>query len=159
MGTEDTDWVAVLQIALLLLFTIFVTIGAITTTARLIRYRRIHADVPLILWRDVIARNSLALPFIAIMVVRAMRATGSDVSDLVEGWPWVLFTSLPAVIGAAIYAYFELFIIERGDSYPDGNGHDNAARDAARDEARDAGRDPARDGFRDTARDAEHDRV
>lgn len=136
MGVSNTDWVGILQVVLLVLFTLFIVIGAITTTNRLLRYLRLNEDVPLILWRDVIARSSLAFPFIAIMVVRAFRAFGVNVDGIVNGWPWVLFTSTPAVLGAAIYAYFELFVIERTDGphtdadYP-GNGH--SARDLRED--------------------------
>jgi hypothetical protein len=126
MEQGNTDWTGLLQVILLLLFTLFVTIGAITTTNRLRRYAIRHETIPVILWRDVIARNGLALPFIAIMVVRSARAFGVDVDPIVNDWPWVMFTSSPAVIGAAIYAYFELFIIERDTDYPGTNGNGSA---------------------------------
>jgi hypothetical protein len=126
MEQGNTDWTGLLQVILLLLFTLFVTIGAITTTNRLRRYAIRHETIPVILWRDVIARNGLALPFIAIMVVRSARAFGVDVDPIVNDWPWVMFTSSPAVIGAAIYAYFELFIIERDTDYPGTSGNGSA---------------------------------
>jgi hypothetical protein len=126
MEQGDIDWIGLLQVILLLLFTLFVAIGAITTTNRLRRYAIRHQAIPIILWRDVIARNGLALPFIAIMIVRSARAFGVDVDPIVNNWPWVLFTSSPAVIGAAIYAYFELFIIERDTDYPGTSGNGSA---------------------------------
>lgn len=110
-----TSWIEVFQLAAFLLFVVFVIGGAALTTIRLARYIWQRDHVPLILWRDVLARNGLAIPFTAILAVRVLRDTfGWDTSELVTSPWWVLSTSLPAVIGAGVYLYFEIFIIERG---------------------------------------------
>jgi hypothetical protein len=82
----------------------------------LLRYRLAQQKPPLILYRDVIARLGLAIPFDAILFARAIREFGVDTTGLVANPWWIYGTSLPAVLGAAVYAYFELFIIEH-------NGH------------------------------------
>lgn len=130
MEPRDIDGVAALQAIFLTLFTLFAAIGAYTTSRRLLRYLRNNEDVPLILWRDVLARNLLALPFLAILFVRSLRVFGVDVDAIITSWQWVVFTSGPAVLGVAIYAHFEIFIIERrngphetGDYPGTSNGH------------------------------------
>lgn len=126
MVEGDRELIAATQILFLIVFTLAILGGAITTTARLIRYLRLGESPPVILWRDVIARNSLAIPFLAIFAVRAARAMGYDVAWIVESIWWVLATSIPPTIGALIYVYFELYVIERG-----GNGYPGTSLDHA----------------------------
>lgn len=122
MAPGATDWTALVQTAFLIVFTLAIVGGSITTTARLIRYRLAHQRIPLILWRDVIARTSLAMPFVAIFSARVARASGYDTAPLITSMEWIVATSLPPTLGALIYLYFELFVIERDGDYPDGNG-------------------------------------
>lgn len=109
---QSVDWTQVLQITFLALFVLFVLGGSYTTTRRLIHYRAASQPIPVLLWRDVIARNGLAIPFGSILVLRALRSFGVNIDFAMELW-WILFTSLPAVIGAAYYLYCEIFVIDR----------------------------------------------
>lgn len=106
------NWTQVVQVVLLALFVVFVSGGAITTTFRLIRYWHASKPIPLLLWRDVIARNGLAFPFGAILYTRVLREAGVNIDFAQELW-WVVLTSLPAVIGAGYYLYCEMFVIEK----------------------------------------------
>jgi hypothetical protein len=93
-------------------FTIFlflVVVGGLRTGMRVIEYRRAKRPVPVLLIRDVLSRNGLAISFVLILLVRAL-----DIGPLVRDqlW-WTALTALPAIFGAAVYAYFEFFIIDK----------------------------------------------
>lgn len=103
----------IVQTAIFVAFSVFIALGAVTTTARLIRYWRKNSRPPLLLYRDVVARLSLAIPFGAILGARIVRNLLHFDDGFTRTWWWALATGIPAVIGAAIYLYFELFVIER----------------------------------------------
>lgn len=107
------DWLEVAQSIQLLLFVLFVGLGAFATFARYLRYRLENEDPPELLVRDMVARSTLFLPFGAILFVRLIRGFGVDVSGLVDSWWWIFGTSVPAVVGAAVYVWYEFRVIER----------------------------------------------
>lgn len=110
MGTETESWYQVASMAMLVVFTTLVSFGAFTTTRRYRRYRKRGENPPLLLVRDVIARNSLAAPFVAILVVRTLIAFGVDARWLGTNPIWVFGTGGVAVLGVLVYDLFEIFI-------------------------------------------------
>lgn len=98
-----------LNTAILIIFTGLVVAGAGRTLYRVYEYRRAGRPLPQLLVRDVISRNSLAFSFILILAVRAF-----SLRDIVfdELW-WTLITAVPAIYGAAVYAYYEYFVIDK----------------------------------------------
>lgn len=113
MEPTGIDWLEVAQSVQLVLFVLFVGLGAFATIARFIRYKIEDEAPPELLIRDIFARSSLFLPFAAILFVRVLRAFGIDVSGLIDSWWWIFGTSIPAVIGAGIYVWYEFRVIER----------------------------------------------
>lgn len=110
MGAETESWYQVASTGMLVVFTTLVSFGAFTTTRRYRRYRKRGEEPPLLLVRDVIARNSLAAPFVAILIARTMIAFGVDASWLGTNPIWVFGTGGIAVLGVLVYDVFEIFI-------------------------------------------------
>lgn len=83
--------------------------GLLRTVARLLEYVHARKPIPVILWRDVLSRGGTGFPLALILVVRA-----TDHIPVVSGqlW-WVIVTSVPAIFGAGVYAYFEFFVIDK----------------------------------------------
>lgn len=106
------EWLQIYNLIALVLFSVAISIGAVMTMGRLLRYLHSGQRPPRLLWRDVIARLSLALPFVAILTVRALGAFGIDTSTLVADPRWIVPTSAFAVFGAWLYVYYEIFVIE-----------------------------------------------
>ena len=92
-------------------FFILVLAGGIRTVIRYFEYLDADREVPVLLIRDIISRNGLAISFLLILTARVLDV-GEHVRDQV--W-WILLTSGPALIGAATYAYFEFFVIDKQD--------------------------------------------
>lgn len=116
--TAGIDWLEVAQSVQLILFVLFVGLGAFATIARYVRYRIEDETPPELLVRDIFARSSLFLPFAAILLVRVLRSFGVDVDWLINSWWWIFGTSVPAVIGAAIYVWYEFKVIETDRPQP-----------------------------------------
>jgi hypothetical protein len=91
------------------LFVLLLTVAAVTTGARVIYLKRHNQPLPTLLIRDVIVKTSLSWAFLSIAIVRAF-----GLGPLVAGhvW-WTLLTSIPPIFGAAVYVYYELFVIGR----------------------------------------------
>lgn len=91
-------------------FVIGLGLGAAVTVGRLIRYWRNHEDPPALLWRDVVTRLTLALPFAGILLIRFFGLRPLD-----EWWGpwWLIISGALAVIGVWHYLYYEVFVIER----------------------------------------------
>lgn len=93
----------------LLLFTVLMTIGASATLERVIRYRRHKIKPPVLLKRDILVIGGLAVDFVLILIVRAF-----GFGPYLAGNPlWVIGTSAVGVGSAAVYVYYELFVIEK----------------------------------------------
>lgn len=104
----------VLSAAILMTFVGLTLVGALSTFARVMRYRRHGDPQPLLLGRDRDLLLGLAIPFAIIGTVRAfeLQAHVLDVNGVPQIW-YLLLTGLPPIYAMARYCYFELFVIER----------------------------------------------
>lgn len=100
-----------LNAAILILFTILIVVGGLRTLVRYFEYRHAGRKVPILLVRDMITRNGLGLSFLMVLFART---SGLELNT--QLW-WVLLSSAPAMLAAAIYAYFEFFIIDKVDGW------------------------------------------
>jgi len=91
------------------LFWVFLIVGGLTTLGRLMFYRTRRHPRPKLLVRDAILVGGLSWSFGLILLVRALDATW-----LRDNLIWVIATDVPAIIAVGVYAYYELFVIERG---------------------------------------------
>ena len=89
-------------------------IGAMSVTARLIYYRTHGYRQPRLLTRDAVMLIGFSLSFGFVLFARVAVANGADPAWFRESVLWGLLTALPAIIAVATFAYFELFVIERG---------------------------------------------
>lgn len=99
-------------------FVIALVIGAGATLARFIRYHVQGWPRPKLLTRDVLVIGGLAIAAGALLTVRMMRAIGVDITSLSTNLLWVALTTIPPVGAFVVYAYFEVFVIERGRDEP-----------------------------------------
>jgi hypothetical protein len=91
-------------------FIVLLVVGAGATITRGVSYLRAHEPMPKLLLRDIFSRTGLALPLTLVFAVRFLRPF-IDLTGLGQQ-PWyILLTTLPALIGVAVYAYFELFVL------------------------------------------------
>lgn len=93
-----------------LAFWLFTVVGAISVIARTAYYRAHQFVRPKLLTRDAIWQVGFALSFGLILIARAADIPGALLRDNVL---WALGTDIPAVVAAAVFVYFELFVIER----------------------------------------------
>lgn len=104
----------VISAAILLVFVGLCIIGAASTVARVIRYRRLRIAPPILLNRDRDLLIGLAVPFAIIATVRALELQDRVLNT--NGVPYIwylLLTGLPPIYAMARYCYFELFVIEK----------------------------------------------
>lgn len=104
----DADLVSFVYLVSAVVFLAFIFVGAASVAARVAYYRAHGYLRPRLLTRDVIDRGGFALSFGMILIGRALNIPGR--TEL----PWTIATSLPAIIGAATFVYYEVFVIERG---------------------------------------------
>ncbi len=78
------------------------------TSVRWLRYRRAHLPVPLLLKRDVIFWAGLSVPIGSLFLARFLGWTG-----LAYNLGWLLVTTVPFFVGMGVFAYLEVFIIDR----------------------------------------------
>lgn len=104
--------VETLNFAFLVLFTGGLLATTLALVARLIAYKREGLRPPTLAKRDMALAVTLSWPFLLILLVRATGLTGEVSGTL---W-WTILTGLPPTIGVMQFAYFEYFVIERGDS-------------------------------------------
>jgi hypothetical protein len=97
-----------------IVFAIALAIGAGATLIRVARYRVNGWDRPRLLTRDIQVIGGLALTVGSILFVRFLRTQGADVSGLATNVAWILFTTIPVLWSVVVYAWYELFVIERG---------------------------------------------
>lgn len=107
----------ILPVVILIVFTLLVVVAAVSTSLRVIRYRRRGQRPPRLLPRDRDLFLGLALPFIAVLVVRAIPEWRQYVVDEI-GHPqiwWSLVTGLPPIYAMGRFVWFELRVIERDE--------------------------------------------
>ena len=127
LGDRQRSRSTELQTLNAVIFVVFlglIVVGGLRTLLRLLEYRVIGREVPILLVRDVISRNGLALSFSFILFARAIELPPETREQL---W-WTLLTSLPALFGAATYAYFEFFVIDNPRFAPKRDQYIDAAR-------------------------------
>lgn len=89
-------------------FAIGLAISALSTIRRAVRFRVMGWRLDDILKRDLAWQLGVGTSMGLILFARA-----ANLGEVVRGqvW-WILATSIPAVAGVLVYAYFELFVIE-----------------------------------------------
>lgn len=96
-------------------FLFFFTIGVVLTSAilwnRLRQYRQAKWVPPYLLWRDLILFNGLAIPFLVILLARALGLASTIRDELI----WSIITGTPAVVGVWFWLGVELFGLSRRD--------------------------------------------
>lgn len=108
----DKDLVGLISAAAFVMFTGAVIVGFLTTLDRVLYYAKHRVPRPRLLTRDVIVIGGLALSFGQIIAARFLLSP-EERAVLGENVLWALSTSIPAVVSAITYAYYELFIVER----------------------------------------------
>lgn len=104
----------VLSFVTVVVFIGLLLIGAISTTARVIRYHRAGLKQPVLLGRDRDLLIGLAVPIVAILTVRAFDL-GALVSNAEGPHLWyLLLTGLPPIYALARYDWYEIAVIDRG---------------------------------------------
>jgi hypothetical protein len=103
------EQVAELQAVVFLVFTGLMLASAVSVSARALDLRRSGRRIPLLLFRDVIVFGLLAVPFSAILFVRAMGLGPQLTGDLT----WTLVTSTPAITALIVFLLFEGFVVGR----------------------------------------------
>lgn len=107
----------ILSAVILIVFALLLLVGATTTTARVIRYRRADLPQPRLLGRDRDLLIGLAIPFLIVAAVRVipeLQQIVRDGSDTPHWW-YLLLTGLPPIYALAKYDFYELRVIERVD--------------------------------------------
>lgn len=110
----EAQIVDIINAAAFLVWWVFVLIGFVSTATRVAYYRAKGYRMPLLLFRDVSLFGGLATSFGLILGARA-----SDLATLInlrDSIVWSLLTVLPALYGVAVFVYFEVFVIEKGDN-------------------------------------------
>jgi hypothetical protein len=92
-------------------FTALVVLGALLTIERALWRRRHGFRLPLLLYRDLALLVGLAWPFVLILGVRTL--PDADRIALITSLEWTLVTTVPAILGVAVWVYFEAFVIRR----------------------------------------------
>ena len=107
---STSELVATANNIILIAFVVGMALGAVFTTIRYLRYRFDGVDAPELLVRDVFARVTLTLPFLAILIFRVL-----EINPVDEWWgaAWYIGSGALAVVGVWMYVFYELFIIER----------------------------------------------
>lgn len=106
---RDVTAIDIYNAATFFLFTLLLVVNAGILARRILRYRKMEVHLPVLLWRDAALMFGLAVPFTGILFVR-FSGFAPAVSNQ---WWWVIPTSALAVIGVAVFTYFEMFVIER----------------------------------------------
>lgn len=105
----DADLSAALSLAAFVVFTALLTIGALSTLIRALRYVHAAQPWPKLLIRDLICFGGLGFDFLLILGVRFAGIGPSLAGNLA----WVIITSAIAIAAVGTYVYFELFVIEQ----------------------------------------------
>lgn len=97
-----------------IVFLVALVISLFETIRRVILYRIQGYPRPRLLTRDVIVIGGFAWTASLLLIARAFGALGADISGLSSNILWVSATGIPATVAVVTYAYFEIFVIERG---------------------------------------------
>lgn len=111
----EADLIAIVSGIEFLGFWILLFVGAGTTLARVAYYRANGFRRPKLLTRDAIVLGGFALSFGLVLAARGLRSLGLDTTGLATSLWWNLLTAIPALVAVAVYVYYELFRIERGE--------------------------------------------
>jgi hypothetical protein len=81
----------------------------LSVSARAVRWYRQHKNPPILLYRDLFGFTGLST---SVLMTSAARA--SDIPpQYLKTIPWLIATSIPAILGLVVFLYFELFVIGR----------------------------------------------
>lgn len=97
-------------------FWLFLVVGTVSVLARYTFYRTRGFRLPRLLTRDVVFMGGFALSFGLVLFARVLPEEVATSLDLRHSLPWALATAIPAVTAVGVFAYFELFVIEKGDA-------------------------------------------
>lgn len=95
-------------------FLIPLLLGAGVTLARVVSYRLSGDTMPRLLVRDAQVIGGFAVTCGLLFSVRVLRAAGVDVSGLATSPWWIVVTAGPAIWAVVVWAWYEIFVIERG---------------------------------------------
>lgn len=109
-----TDVVDVINALSFASFFVLLAVGVLSTLSRVAYYRAHGFRRPRLLVRDAWMIGGFTVSFGLILLIRVLRAFGLDTSGLAANPWWAVGSALPAITAVAVYAYFELFVIERG---------------------------------------------
>ncbi len=102
----------IISVAILAVFVGLLLVGAVTTSLRVLRYRKLGIRRPVLLGRDRDLIVGLAIPFVVILTVRAF-GLQEFIGDPEGPHLWyVLLTGLPPIYALARYDFYEIFVIE-----------------------------------------------
>lgn len=105
----------VIDAASLLAFWVMLFVGAVSVIARLVFYRVHRYRQPRLLIRDAILLGGFSISFGLVLLGRVAVSNGwVTPEELRDSVPWGLATVIPAILSVGAFAYFELFVIERG---------------------------------------------
>ena len=100
----------VLNFVYLVLFVGAVLVSAVTITIRLVIHLRAGRPVPRLMPRDLALMAGLVIPFGGILAARAF-----GFGELLAGnLLWTAVTGGAAVLGALVFAFYEVFVIGTG---------------------------------------------
>lgn len=103
----DDEAVALAGLSLLV-FSILLVLSLFRLTIRLLEYHfRLRRRPPTIAKRDWVFEVLLAVPFVAFLIARAF-----EITDLRNFLPWIVLTTLPALIAMGVLVWYEFFVIE-----------------------------------------------
>jgi hypothetical protein len=91
------------------LFAALVVAITALVAGRIATYSHRHETAPVLLFRDAVTFSGLSFSFLMISIARVLELPPTYTRTV----PWIVGTSLPALLGLAVFLYFELFVIGR----------------------------------------------
>jgi hypothetical protein len=82
---------------------------------RILRHLRYGGVVPLLLLRDAASKLGMAVTVSLLITARTTLPAPADPYALSTWIPWMLWTTIPALLGMGTFFYFEAFVIKPGD--------------------------------------------
>lgn len=91
------------------LFVILLVLSAASVTVRIGRMTIRRERPPVLLWRDAVTFSGMSSTILIIAIARVL-----ELPTLYTRTPiWIIGTSLPALVGLAVFLYYEWFVIGR----------------------------------------------
>jgi Na+-driven multidrug efflux pump len=84
--------------------------------ARIVAFLREHDRVPWLLWRDLLSKWGLAMPLVLVFMARFYNsaiAQSVPPASLQTWLPWLVWTTLPPIMGMGTFLFYEVFVIGR----------------------------------------------